>query len=116
MPKWIVELEPGVYLADGDGDPPRTLAKTSALQFSSHPRACIARNKAREFRPFAQAKVMLAADGNYCSCGALSVDVCPLCHTAVCQNCAEAEGESCCTRPAEELPPNAMFSGAQEDV
>lgn len=60
MPKWIVELEPGVFLADGNGDPPRTLLKTSARQFLSHPRACIARNKAREFRPFAGAKVTLA--------------------------------------------------------
>lgn len=60
MPNWIVELEPGVYLAEGEGDPPRTLVKTSARRFSSHPRACVARNKAREVRPFARAKVTLA--------------------------------------------------------
>lgn len=31
----IVELEDGVYLADGNGDPPRTLIKENAKQFDN---------------------------------------------------------------------------------
>lgn len=60
MAKWIVELEPGVYLADGEGDPPRTLEAASARVFGSHPRACTGIKTARNYRPFEHARVTLA--------------------------------------------------------
>ena len=60
MSNWIVELEPGVFLADGDGDPPRSLSNENAAVFSSHPRARIALMNAQKHRPFAGASVTLA--------------------------------------------------------
>lgn len=43
----IVELEPGVWLADGEGDPPRTLVKASAKRFQTGPAAVGALCRAR---------------------------------------------------------------------
>jgi hypothetical protein len=59
--KWIVELEPGVFLANAEGDPGRTLDAANAKVFDSHPRACIALLvDARKYRPFLAARVTLA--------------------------------------------------------
>jgi hypothetical protein len=33
---WVVELEQGVWLADGEGDPPRTLVEANARQFDKY--------------------------------------------------------------------------------
>lgn len=59
MARWIVELEPGVFLADGDGDPPRTLDSTTAREFQTHPSACRGLSGARAYRPFQGARVTL---------------------------------------------------------
>ena len=60
MAKWIIELEPGVFLVAADGDPGRTLQAENATVFISHPRARNALLSARKYRPFKKAKVTLA--------------------------------------------------------
>ena len=55
--KWTVELEPGVWLANGQGDPPRTLRPGSARQFATEADARRALQAARKFRPFSCAVV-----------------------------------------------------------
>ena len=52
-----VELEKGVWLADGTGDPPRTLVKESAKEFDNINDALAALAEAREFRPFKNAAI-----------------------------------------------------------
>ena len=54
---YIVELEPGVWVAPWWGDPGRTMVKSSAKRFGSMPAALRAMSKAREIRPFPVAKV-----------------------------------------------------------
>lgn len=51
----IVQLEKGVWLKAGDGDPPRTLVKESAKEFNSAQEAYRALAKARKYRPFKNA-------------------------------------------------------------
>lgn len=51
----LVELEPGVWLAGGIGDPPRTIALRHARQFTSLRQANGALQKARKLRPFRSA-------------------------------------------------------------
>lgn len=58
VPKvWYVELEPGVWLTEGEGDPPRTLD----IQFAGSWRSIVTAQKhldaAREFRPFPNAQL-----------------------------------------------------------
>lgn len=55
---FIVELEPGVWLADGLGDPCRTLRSNHARLFGQADIAEQALTRARRFRPFALAKVV----------------------------------------------------------
>ena len=57
--KWIVELEPGVFLASGEGDPARTLRAENAKVFASHPRALRGLIDARKIRKFVRARVVL---------------------------------------------------------
>ena len=52
-----VELEQGVWLADGEGDPPRTLKQEHAKDFNTLRDAMIALNQARLNRPFPDALV-----------------------------------------------------------
>ena len=52
----IVQLEEGVYLADGEGDPPRTMIKENAKKFDSVYHALKAISDARKFRSFRNAK------------------------------------------------------------
>ena len=52
-----VELEPGVWLSDGEGDPPRTTDKENAKEFRSMSAAHAAIKEAREYRPFKAALV-----------------------------------------------------------
>ena len=52
----IVQLEPGVWLADGDGDPPRTLRKENAKEFNGTPDAAKALAEARRYQPFENAR------------------------------------------------------------
>lgn len=53
----IVELEKGVWLADGEGDPPRTLVKENAKEFDMD-EALKALAEARKFRPFKKAEII----------------------------------------------------------
>lgn len=55
---FIVELEPEVWLAEGIGDPCRTLRREFARQFSAESLAAQAITRARQYRPFAEAKVL----------------------------------------------------------
>jgi hypothetical protein len=48
---FIVELEPKVWLAEGIGDPCRTLRREFARQFSSELLAAQAITRARQYRP-----------------------------------------------------------------
>ena len=50
--KLVIRLEEGVWLASGDGDPPRTLQKENAKVFNSTANAKKALHAAREFRMF----------------------------------------------------------------
>ncbi len=50
-----VQLEMGVWLADGDGDPPRTLIEDNAKEFNSEKEALVALTKAREYSLFKNA-------------------------------------------------------------
>ena len=52
---WIVELEPGVWLTEGDGDPPRTKNKSAAHRYPDRSPACGALLRARLYRPFKNA-------------------------------------------------------------
>jgi hypothetical protein len=61
MNDYIVELEPGVWIADGDGDPPRTLARANAKRFESKWLAQEALRVARRRRPFLGASVYSAS-------------------------------------------------------
>jgi hypothetical protein len=61
MNDYIVELEPGVWIADGEGDPPRTLVRANAKRFASKWLAKEALLFARDFRPFLGASVYSAS-------------------------------------------------------
>ncbi len=54
---YIVELEPGVYLAPWPGDPGRTLVYEEAKRYSTRRGAAIALGKARKFRDFENAAI-----------------------------------------------------------
>lgn len=62
----IVELEPGVWLADGDGDPPRTLIKASAKRYQSGASAVGALCRARKSsgRAFENALIVYVDEPN----------------------------------------------------
>lgn len=62
--EYVVELECEVWIAQGTGDPPRTLARKYAKKFTS-PRLCrIALSHARGYRPFVDAKIYFYYDDN----------------------------------------------------
>lgn len=54
----IIQLEDGVWLADGEGDPPRTLVKENAKEFADMNEALEALTEARKFRPFEKAEII----------------------------------------------------------
>lgn len=59
---WIVELEEGVWIAPWSGDPGRCLAQNNAQRFRSERCARRALSSARQYRPFANAIVLLVND------------------------------------------------------
>ena len=59
---FVVELEPGVWLSDGDGDPPRTLARANALQLPATA-AVQAAVRARRYRRFDALKIVAVTGG-----------------------------------------------------
>ncbi len=52
-----VQLEPGVWLADGDGDPPRTVLEDHAKEFDTKEEALMALSEARKYRLFENAEL-----------------------------------------------------------
>ena len=54
----IVELDHGVYLASGVGDPSRTLLKDNAKRFCSYAKATSGLLKARRYRDFISARII----------------------------------------------------------
>ena len=54
---WIVELQPGFWLAEWSGDPGRTLLKTSARKFATQCGAFRAIAHASKFRDMRGARV-----------------------------------------------------------
>ena len=54
---FIVELEPGVWLLPGCGDPGRTLNKASARRYGRWQDAKCGLTHARKYRPFKNAKI-----------------------------------------------------------
>lgn len=61
MTRYIVQLEPGVWLAPWDGDPGRTTVEAGALRLRSHSRAEMALDEARAYRPFLAAQIVEVA-------------------------------------------------------
>ena len=55
---YIAEIEPGVWIANGFGDPPRTLIKDNARRFTDKRLASMAIRRARKFKPFPAAKAI----------------------------------------------------------
>ncbi len=54
---YVLELEKGVWFAEGEGDPPRTLKKQNAKTFKQRNWAKHSLKIAREYRPFPKAKI-----------------------------------------------------------
>ena len=54
---WIVELEPGVWIAPWPGDPGRTLLRGNAKQFRRESDARRSLAQARKYSPFVAAEV-----------------------------------------------------------
>jgi len=54
---YIVQLEPGVYLAPWSGDPGRTLSRLTAKQYKNIAAATYALARARRFRDFVNATI-----------------------------------------------------------
>lgn len=52
-----VQLEKGVWLTDGYGDPPRTLIEENAKDFETQAEALAALTDARKYRPFKDAEL-----------------------------------------------------------
>ena len=56
--KWIVELEEFVYIAPEKGDPGRTTCMLCAKRFDSIKQAEAALKRARQYRPFKDARIL----------------------------------------------------------
>ena len=54
---FIVELEPNVWLAKGEGDPPRTLVFEHSKKFKTRQQAGIELIHAKSYRPFPDAEI-----------------------------------------------------------
>ena len=54
---WIVLLESGCWLAEGKGDPPRTLVRANAKRFATYQTAERALFGAQRMRPFRNAAI-----------------------------------------------------------
>ncbi len=52
-----VELESGVWIAEGEGDPARTVKEENAREFMTLKEACAALTLARKYKPFPTAVV-----------------------------------------------------------
>jgi len=61
-PKFEVRLERGVWLADWEGDPGRTVKRENSKLFDSVEDAEQACKQARKYRPFKDALILYAKD------------------------------------------------------
>lgn len=61
---YIVELEPGVWIAGWPGDPGRTIVRQNAKEFSNRRDAEIGRARARRIRKFADAQIHPVSEGS----------------------------------------------------
>lgn len=62
----IVELQPGCWIADGEGDPPRTCRKENAKEFDNTEDALAALEEAHKYRgknSFSGARLQDSFDG-----------------------------------------------------
>lgn len=59
---WVVQLEEGCWLADGNGDPGRTLVFANARRFSTHAEASWELKRARRWRRFEAARILPTVD------------------------------------------------------
>lgn len=59
---WVVELEEGCWLAEANGDPPRTLVFANARRFVTHAEAVWALKRARHWRRFNAARIVPTVD------------------------------------------------------
>ena len=57
QPLYVVQLDDGCWLADGEGDPPRTLVKANARRFTTPLKAGRGVHAARQYRPFRRAEI-----------------------------------------------------------
>lgn len=57
--RYLVELEPGVWLAPWSGDPGRTLIRDAAIAAGNRAEAARWLARARTFRPFLDAVIVL---------------------------------------------------------
>jgi hypothetical protein len=57
---YIVKLEEGVWLADGEGDPCRTLSEENAKKFEKFSNAKRGLSNARAYKEFASARIFVA--------------------------------------------------------
>lgn len=58
---YIVQLEEGVWLADGEGDPCLTLVKENAKRYGKFSNAKQGLSNARAYKPFANARIFESA-------------------------------------------------------
>lgn len=63
--KYVVELQPGCWIAPWDGDPGRTLVRVNAMTFATQKKAESALMKARSYRPFENAKIYIPKTNPY---------------------------------------------------
>ena len=56
--QYVVCLDDGCWLAEGDGDPPRTMVRENARRFATFRKAVLALQDARKYRPFRRAEVV----------------------------------------------------------
>lgn len=57
---YIVKLEDGVWLAEGEGDPCRTVSEENAKKFEKFSNAKRGLSNARHYKPFANARIFVA--------------------------------------------------------
>ena len=55
---YLVELEKGVFIADWEGDPGRTLKIENAQKFDEKSEADYKLTQARKYRPFLKARIV----------------------------------------------------------
>jgi len=58
MKRYIIELEPGVWLARGQGDPCRTLVRAKARKYGRWQDAKTGLTWACKYRPFKNAQIL----------------------------------------------------------